>query len=146
MTRSEPLPSLRRRSRRLRWRAWVARYVIASLALPALGPLPWLVASFELDAHAAAPHHSHTHDDAHDGHYHHHHHDGDVPGSPTHPADHDCFACQVLAQLARCCELPSLVPPQAPHAPVATTLPRLEPPLRVALAFFLAPPARGPPL
>jgi hypothetical protein len=145
MMRSEPLPtSLRRPSRRRRWRAWVARYLIASLALPALGPLPWLVASFELDAHAAAPQHSHAHDDAHAGH--HHHHDGDVPGSPTHPADHDCFACQVLAQLSRCCDLPSSALSQAPHAPVATTLPRVEPPLRVALAFFLAPPARGPPL
>jgi hypothetical protein len=85
------------------------------------------------------------------GHHHdagepnHHHDASDIPGSPTHPEDHNCFECQVLQHLSRCV-LPDLGPVIVPPVPDCFIAPGsyLEP----QLASFIAPrpPIRGPPL
>src|SRR5690349_1145539 len=108
--------------------------------VPALGPLPWLVMGLGGTAHIVAHVHEHA------GHLHHDGHDrSDVPGSPTHPADHGCLACQVLAQLGRCCALPTplaLQPPAAASYTVARFAESHAPPSSSA---GLMPPARAPP-
>jgi hypothetical protein len=69
----------------------------------------------------------------------------DLPGSPTHPLDHDCDQCQVLTHLARCIF----------GSPCATTLdvvagrpvrPNVAVAARAARDVAAIPPARGPPL
>jgi len=79
---------------------WLACYALAALVWPSLGPLPWIAQSaleHGYEADEAAHHESsavagwHHHDDG-----------SDIPGSPTHPLDHDCFQCQVLKHLSRC--------------------------------------------
>jgi hypothetical protein len=67
-----------------------------------------------------------------------------VPGSPTHPADHDCFQCQVLKHLARCV----LAQPVAPEIVLPAGCPvrpeaRAESQRARDLAFL--PPVRAPP-
>jgi hypothetical protein len=133
-----------------RWRTWLATYLLVAVAWPATGPLPWLV--LESAEHAAA--HSRAHhgnrmadaagdaaqeeqEETHGG--------ADVPGSPTHPLDHDCAQCQVLKHLARCV-LPdgcAPAPSQPPGDAVAPLAARESP-----HATFIAtrPPIRGPPL
>jgi len=135
---------LRRTCRRARWRAWIGRYVIAALVLPSLGPLPWLLAGVAVDAHAAVAHHALDHD--HTGHGHGDHGNPfDVPGSPTHPADHDCFACQVLAQLGRCCTLPAPAVLAPRDTAAICALLCSEAPVEIPSFFALVPPARAPP-
>jgi len=126
----------------LRWRTWVAYCTLLAVAWPSLGPLPWV-----LDAEG----HDHALAYVIDGHEaseapgHHHHHDAsDIPGSPTHPIDHNCFECQVLKHLSRCV----LVQPGVPEVPLPTGSPvqpctREESTQIVRLASL--PPARGPP-
>jgi hypothetical protein len=79
------------------WRFWLAVYVLLAIAWPAAGPMPWVVLERSSAHHAAAEHEAgpapfgrHAHDA------------DDIPGSPTHPLDHDCAQCQVLKHLARC--------------------------------------------
>src|SRR5215475_2177105 len=76
------------------WRAWATVYLLLAVAWPAAGPLPWVV----WDVHAAAEHAGSASEAA----SHHHDEDAGVPGSPTHPADHDCAECRVLKHLSRC--------------------------------------------
>jgi hypothetical protein len=132
-------------NRRSRWRWWIAGYVIAALALPALGPLPWLLAAVDGGAPVIAAHeHEHAHGAA--SHVHHHHDASDVPGSPTHPADHNCFACQVLAHLGRWL---AIVAPSPALPWPAASFPAPPPARAVALPFArfaFKPPARAPPL
>jgi len=68
----------------------------------------------------------------------------DIPGSPTHPADHDCFPCQVLNHLARC--VPSVLDPPTilwqAGCPVQPSA-QLESQFAGHIAALL--PARGPP-
>ncbi len=124
------------------WRSWVAGYVVATLMLPALGPLPWLLTGLGGDAHIVA-YDVHEHGAAH---AHHDHRDrSDVPGSPTHAPDHNCLACQVLAQLTRCCALPAPLVAQSPIAASFFAEAQPEQPLRFAASFTLTPPARAPP-
>jgi hypothetical protein len=141
-----PLPcSLLAPLQRRRWRSWIAGYVIATLILPALGPLPWLLTGMGGDAHIVAVEaYPHEHDA---GHVHHDHHDrSDVPGSPTHSPDHHCLACQVLAQLTRCCGLsPPLAAPRS-TAPSYLAALAPQPSLHPASSFALTPPARAPPV
>jgi len=119
--------------------------MILALVLPALGPVQWLLTGMGGDAPSAV-YDAHDHDQADAGHAHHHPHDrSDVPGSPTHPADHNCLACQVLAQLGRCCALPPTVAPAAPSEPSFHVVRRAEQPLVRVADYALAPPARGPP-
>jgi hypothetical protein len=104
--------------------------------------LPWIVL-------AASPHHHHDvtpdaddvdidigqaiHLDA-----------SDIPGSPTHPADHDCVQCQVLKHLARCVlaqpvAVEVMLPAGCPVRPNA----RAE--SQHAREVALVPPVRAPP-
>jgi hypothetical protein len=113
--------------------AWIA---LVALAWPSLGALPWLAQPTQ--AHAAG----HVH--AHGTQPHRHIDPSTIPGSPTHPVDHNCFECQVLQHLARCifAATPAgIVPPiltcdAAPR--VAIALPRTH----VAMVL---PHARAPP-
>src|SRR5213592_2596652 len=74
-------------SSRRRPRAWLALYLLLAFVWPSIGPLPWLIDFAAEEVHAA----SHAHHDA-----------SEIPGSPTHPDDHDCFQCEVIKHLARC--------------------------------------------
>jgi hypothetical protein len=133
----------RHRSRRDRWRSWVAHCALVALVWPSLGTLPWLAMDFGASVHASA--HAATGVAAEAGAAHHDHADAsEVPGSPTHPPDHDCFQCQVLAHLARCVLLaasPSALPaaPVCPVAPAPVVLPHY------ARLIVVLPPARAPP-
>jgi hypothetical protein len=141
-SRISPATHSSERPRRPRWASFVACCALVALAWPSLGPLPWI-------ALAAPPHHHHdvAHDAANvDGAQ-----AGDrldvsgVPGSPTHPADHDCFQCQVLKHLARCV----LAQPVAPEVVLPAGRPvrpeaRSESQRARDLAFL--PPVRAPPL
>ena len=113
--------------------AWVA---LVALAWPSLGALPWLAEPTQV--HAVV----HVHAQGSQLHQ-----DGDsstIPGSPTHPVDHNCFECQVLQHLARCIFVspttgivpPTVVCDAAPRVAVAL--------LRTQVAMVL-PPARAPP-
>jgi hypothetical protein len=68
----------------------------------------------------------------------------DIPGSPTHPADHDCFECQVLKHLSRCV----LAQPVAAEVTLPAGCP-VRPELRVesqhARHVAFLPPVRAPP-
>jgi hypothetical protein len=119
-----------RRARRAR--RWIAAYVVLALLLP-LGALPLDVLGHELQHVLAGqqPGHVHAQGAAADHHAGHHHDDySDIPGSPTHPSDHNCFECQVLQHLARC------VPTHA--------LPVLQPPPAVAFAAEVPAPTQPP--
>jgi len=135
------------------WATWCA---LAALAWSSLGILPSIgltIASSRYamadrhDAHAeggAVSHHPHGAGSGHESHGGHSDF-SDIPGSPTHPIDHDCFACQVLTHLSRClvdapCVSTLEVPPGRhirPDSAVATRVPR---------EVARVPPARGPPL
>lgn len=119
------------------WRIWLATYALAAIAWPSAGPLPWLVfehgdenpafgdAALEREAHG-------------------HHDDSDIPGSPTHPLDHDCAQCKVLKHLARCV-LPA---PVAPAVASLSGTPGLACAARAAHYASVAaerPPIRAPP-
>jgi len=117
-----------------RWRRGVAWCALLALAAPSLGVAPWIAleAASRLQAETA--------------HAHHHHGDGsEIPGSPTHPLDHDCLQCQLLAQLARYV----VHAPPAPIVRVAAELAlrrcRAATPAR-APSLVTLPPVRGPPL
>jgi len=134
-----------RRLRRAHWRSWIASYALAALAWPSLGPLPWIAmeslphqhavaqsgAGVDFDEAAPADHHE---EDA-----------SSVPGSPTHPLNHDCFQCQVLKHLSRCvlAEPPALEVPLPPGCAVRSYA--RAAPQRAGYTALL-PPARGPPL
>ena len=130
------------------WRSLFAWYVLLAVAWPASGPLPWLAlehgALHAADMHRAQ-HHAAEQDADDKGFALAEREDGDVPGSPTHPLDHDCAQCQVLKHLARCV-LPVVVavvvPPPAGnplHAFVAAS----DAPTGIGVTRPLI---RGPPL
>jgi hypothetical protein len=131
---TQPLTS--RLLHRARWRGWLIVYVLLSLVWPAVGPMPWLI-DFEPDDRA--PLSADASGDAH-----HHHDASEIPGSPTHPDDHDCFQCQVIKHLARC--VPSdgsfptvaLVAAHPPQPPIARGSSH-------AALVVPRPPIRGPP-
>src|SRR5262252_9468728 len=89
-----------RRLRRARWQSLIASYALVALAWPSLGPLPWIAmeslphehavtqsgAGVDLDEASPADHHEED--------------PSSVPGSPTHPINHDCFQCKVLKHLS----------------------------------------------
>jgi len=144
---------LKRRSwagvwRRTRWRLGIAWCALVALAWPSLGLLPWVLdlPSDPVAAHAslhaalelpsgAHDHAAHDHGDETSG----------IPGSPTHPADHDCFQCQVLKHLSRCTVAPLDLP--AINLPSGEAVqPRVvcETPFVGHVAIL--PPVRAPPL
>jgi len=132
----------RHRQRRGRWRSWIASCALVTLAWPSLGLLPWVGtepgateygATHERSAATAS---SALHD-----------HEGDssaIPGSPSHPADHDCFQCQVLKHLARCVPAP-LEAPTIPLESGCAVQPSSDVESQLAARVASLPPARGPP-
>lgn len=128
-----------------RWRMCVCCSVLLALVWPSLGSLPWALAELAPGYHvlghedaedepSSASTGAHVHGDA-----------SDVPGSPTHPLDHDCAQCQVLKHLSRCVLLPPQVsdvalPTGCPVQPRFLAEPRYEGRSSAAL-----PPVRGPP-
>ena len=132
-----------RRFTRGRWRAWLAAYVLLALVWPAIGPLPWLI-DFGPDEHRADR--SVSNDNAGEHARSHAHHDAsEIPGSPTHPDDHDCFQCQVIKHLARC--VPSAcAPPIVALAAGGSPKPPIVAESIYAALAVPRPPIRGPPL
>lgn len=130
-----------------RGRVWLASYVLVALLWPATGMLPIAILGLERPDAASAQHH--------DGGASQHHHDGvavnhrhdasEVPGSPTHPEDHNCFECKVLQHLSRCVP-PDFGPMVLPPPP--TLFVARYPPRDTLPASFASPrpPIRGPPL
>ena len=126
-----------------RWRAWVALCAAVALILPSVALLP--AASLGLESEAAHTHHGAKHVD----------HDGaagdsglrlaDVPGSPTHPVNHDCAPCQVIKYLATGV-LPQadmvLSPLALNHAPPSDGYHQPQAIVRVTVS----PPIRAPPI
>jgi hypothetical protein len=117
--------------------------VLLALVWPAIGPLPWLI-DFAPTEHRADHSVSNDNADQHAG-SHSHHDASEVPGSPTHPDDHDCFQCQVIKHLARC------VPSACAYPIVALATGSFPRPPIVAESIHAAfavprPPIRGPPL
>jgi hypothetical protein len=124
------------------WRAWLARYVLLAIAWPSIGALPWMMLDLREEGHLVAEA-AFDHDDGVAAHAHHD--DADIPGSPTHPLDHDCAQCQVLKHLARCV-LPDPVVAGVPPPAGAPVQPCAQPALRYASLPAEGPPIRGPPL
>jgi hypothetical protein len=121
------------------WRRWTASCAVLALLWPALGPVPWLLQHAVHD-HLAQAAHEHAHGAGSE----HHHVDFDVPGSPLHPANHDCTPCQVLQCLAQCALLlPD--PPRVPVHVVVADVPVTSTPVLVATSVAPPQPARGPP-
>jgi hypothetical protein len=107
--------------------------------------LPWLAIEYEaadhhvaaqtaaLDTSEASPA-SPRDDDA-----------SDIPGSPTHPADHHCLQCEVLKHLSRCV----LAPLDAAEVPLPAGCP-VQPRAGAESQYIgytaVLPPVRAPPL
>ncbi len=135
------LASRRQPTRVSRWRFWVACGAAVALILPSVALLPAASSGFEFEP---------AHDDEHFGTDR----DGaagtaeahlaDIPGSPTHPANHDCTPCQVIKYLATSV-LPqadlALAPLERNDAPP----PGGRHPLPVTVRVAIAPPIRAPP-
>ena len=123
-----------------RWRICIAWYALLALAVPSLGPLPWLVHDFGAHLDGVAVH-SHV---AGDQHADHHLDASSIPGSPTHPDDHNCAECEVLKHLSRCV-LPVLV--IATLAPVVVGIVTHRVAVRHPRSYVVAhlPPVRAPP-
>jgi hypothetical protein len=123
-----------------RWRNWIASCALVALAWPSLGPLPWVIVDFDGHHHAAAGHHhpgeARHHDDHFDG--------SSIPGSPTHPIDHDCPECQVLKHLSRCI-LPAFAVSVIPPPFICDVSPRVSVALPPTQVTAHLPPARAPP-
>src|SRR5262249_11278563 len=124
---------------------WVVWCVVVALAWPALGTLPWVAAVDFAPAHHAASHHhsdsvagalaeTHGHRDA-----------SDIPGSPTHPADHDCFQCQVFKHWSRCAPS-AIAPPQIASLLGSPVRPAVRSESQHAGSIAFLPPVRAPPL
>jgi hypothetical protein len=75
------------------WRSWVAWCAAVALILPSVALLP-AVESEAAHVHSSAGHGEHA-GAAGDGRLR----LADVPGSPTHPVNHDCTPCQVIKYL-----------------------------------------------
>lgn len=127
----------------LRLRAAVALITMAALLLPAAFALTgadpeWMLGidatGNEADSHAA---HDHRNGEADRGKDY-----SNIPGSPDHPADHNCNPCQVLKYLASYLpHLPHFFPASAPNA--VPLIERGEPQRAGYIAFL--PPSRAPP-
>ena len=135
---------LRRPGRRSQWRFWVALGAAIALILPSVALLPG--ASLEFEPKAAHDHsgaeHSHADRSGAGG-------DSrarmsDIPGSPTHPINHDCTPCQVIKYLTTSF-LPradiALLPPEFNDAPPTDSRHQPDDIGRVAVS----PPIRAPP-
>jgi hypothetical protein len=118
---------------------------VIALAWPSLGLLPWVGMDLAVPGHAVAheredsvagltsPAHDHGRDAS------------EIPGSPTHPDDHDCFQCQVLKHLTRCA-LPLLDVPTVPLPAGCVVQPDSTVESQLTARIASLPPARAPPL
>jgi hypothetical protein len=124
-------------ARRLRWRRWLAAWLLVAIAWPSTGALPWVAIDFDGHRFAATSHDEHAREHGHAE-------DLSVPGSPLHPADHDCAECTVLKQLSGSV-LPAFV--LAPPASIAAHVAAARLPAALPRIHFapLPPPARAPP-
>jgi hypothetical protein len=127
-----------RSPRARRWRGFVAICALVALAWPSLGPLPWLVHDSSAHHHGEFSHAVGAYDQDH------HADASSIPGSPTHPIDHDCPECQVLKHLARCV-LPTLAIAVLPAVFVSAVSPRIAMMLPAARPITHLPPVRAPP-
>lgn len=130
---------LSRLATRARWRGWLATYILLALVWPAIGPMPWLIEFASAADRAQFAVASDEHDSAH-----HHHDASDIPGSPTHPDDHNCFQCDLIKHLARCVPADGVYPivaSVASHPPQ----PAIEIESIHAASDVPRPPIRGPP-
>jgi hypothetical protein len=118
------------------WRTCATVYLLLAVAWPATGPLPWLAwdvySSDEHATHASEP--ASHHDDA-----------SSIPGSPTHPPDHNCAPCQVLKHLSRCLLAAPCVATVVPVVGDADEIVAQVEPIYASYAVA-PPPIRGPPL
>jgi hypothetical protein len=146
-----------RESRRRRVRSWSAWYALVALTFASLGILPSIAIELAAEHHAArvpADHHgtgnvaaAHRHSAVPSGigAAHHAHGDfSDIPGSPTHPIDHDCDHCQVLTHLSRCIFV-AQPPPSVDPAQGCPVRPNVAVVARAARDVAALPPVRGPP-
>jgi hypothetical protein len=126
------------------WRRQAACLLVAAFSWYALAPLPWALSTFAHAAHQAA-HEGNSvdvHEDEDAGH-------GltasDIPGSPLHPEDHDCFDCQVIKYLAHCILPDAAVPTVPTFGAAPADRPRFasSPP---AVCVVPTPPNRAPPV
>jgi hypothetical protein len=134
-----------RRSHRARWRSWVASYALVALAWPSLGLLPWIAVDFAPHHHSAAYQEAEFDADQSSAAHHEHADASDIPGSPTHPADHNCFQCEVLKHLSRCV-VPQVDPPTIPLPSGCPVQPLVHLESQHAGRIASLPPVRGPPL
>jgi hypothetical protein len=134
----------RRRGRAGQWRSWVALCAAVALILPSVALLP--AASLEFESEAAHVHYGAEHPSA----------DrdavagdsrdrlADIPGSPTHPTNHNCTPCQVIKYLATSFLLQAdiaLLPLELNDAPPPDGWQQPQDIARVAVS----PPIRAPP-
>ena len=136
--------SHQRMSLRGRWRSWVAWCALIALVWPSLGPLPWIAVEL-VPHHRDVAHESAAAGASERSGVHHHGDASDIPGSPTHPIDHDCLQCQVLTHLARCI-VPALDLPTIPAAAGCAVQPHELAPSHRARLVAVLPQARAPPL
>jgi hypothetical protein len=138
-------PSRRGLPRRGRWCSWIASYALLTLAWPSLGLLPWVGMDLTATDHAAEQQTQHSHATPSSAAHEHPGNASDIPGSPTHPADHDCFQCRVLKHLSRC--VPSALDPPTIALPSGCPVqPRDQLESQIAVHIAALPPARGPPI
>jgi len=146
-----------RTSRRRRVRSWSAWCALVALTFASIGVLPSIAIALAAERHSAtvrAHHHetgkvaaAHLHSPDPSGAQvgHHSHSDfSDIPGSPTHPLDHDCEQCQVLTHLSRCIFVALTASSLAP-APGCPVRPNVVSVARAAHDIAALPPVRGPP-
>jgi len=138
-------PSRRDLPRRGRWRSWIASYALLALSWPSLGLLPWVGMDLTAIDHAAEQQTPHSHATPSPAAHEHSRDASDIPGSPSHPTDHDCFQCQVLKHLARCV-VPQLDSPTVVLPSGCPVRPRDQLESQIAGRTAPLPPARGPPL
>src|SRR6266567_6248609 len=117
--------STQRRSHRARWRSWVVSYALVALTWPSLvGLLPWIAVDFAPHHHSTAYQEAGSDADGSSAGHHEHGDASDIPGTPTHPADHNCFQCEVLKHLSRCV-VPQIDPPTIPLVSGCPVQPRV---------------------
>ncbi len=122
-----------------------ALLLLVAFSWYALAPLPWALSTFAHAAHHHAGHDGDSPDVYEDEDAGHGSTASDIPGSPLHPEDHDCFDCQVLKYLARCI-LPDLAAPTVPALGAAPTDPIPFAPSPPVVCVIPTPPIRAPPV
>ncbi len=128
------------------WRAWASCWLLLAFAWFAMAPLPLVALSVAFHAdHAAYDTEAVDVREHDDGLARHGFEASDIPGSPLHPDDHDCFECKVLKYLAHCI-LPDAAAPMRPVLDAAAASPSPIAPSQSAGCLVPIPPIRAPPI